>query len=318
MKKRFLPLCLATSTLLTFPTTSTATFYNETSPFIELEAMKMFCTVRVDLSRSNVEIAQDIEPTLSSMGWAVRLHPDADQALQNRFEEIVQLIANTLGETVGGFEPQVIVQETAEPLGAEIPLAKPEARTFYYDLDHGTRPRPTLLKTFPIAEESQVSVKTHSMPMKQEENNSDALDALSFPSSPSGGSGIQEKGRIFGVINFGSFAFTPAFTLPKISALKQFTESRFEISRGVSPLRPRLSRLSLPPKASKEPFKEPFKMRDFLNKLQKMALANWLKAEVISPFVAGILLLITHLRGDILLPRATALLYRRRQRGLSF
>ncbi|HBN22131.1 MAG TPA: hypothetical protein DD412_02695 [Holosporales bacterium] len=177
MKKRFLPLCLATSTLLTIPTTSTATFHNENperlryatrtlpltqttsaatlnhatmaestpetntsvlepaampKPLIELEAMKMFCTVNVDLSHSNTQIAQDIESILSSMNWVIRLHPDADNHLQNRFEEVLQLVANNLGRVIGTFEPQIVTQGVEETQFEEEPLIMIEDGGFDY------------------------------------------------------------------------------------------------------------------------------------------------------------------------------------------
>jgi len=269
-----------------------------------------------DLSRSNTQIAQDIEPTLSSLNWVMRLHPDADIALQERFEEIIQLIANNLGKSVGGIEPQIALQYTTEPSLRQETLPN-QNQTFYFDLGFEKKPRATLLTSLPISEEYQSSFKMCRDATEKEESN-DALDALSFPLSPSGGSGIQENGSVFGGMDFSSFAFTSTFISPKTSAQKQVIKSDFDVGRGISPLYPRLSKLFLPPKMPAVPLKENFKLRDFLNKLQKMALTNWLKAEVISPFVAGFLLFITYLRGDVLLPRSTALLYRRRQRGLSF
>jgi|GEM_PF-5817245 len=172
--------------------------------------------------------------------------------------------------------------------------------------------RAAALNALSFVEDSQTDFKVRQEKIESDDN--DALDALSFPSSPSGGSGIQENGSMLGGMSFDYFAFSSS----KISALKQVFKGDLESNRGISPLRPRLSKLSLPSKTPEIPFQKSFKRPDFLNKLQKIAFTNWLKAEVISPFVAGVLLLITYLRGEVLLPSATALLYRRRQRGLSF
>ncbi len=306
MKKRSLPFCFAAGTLMSVPTAS-ATY----EPFIELEAMKLFCTVNVDLSQSNIQIAQEIEPTLSSLNWTIRLHPEADTVLQDRFEEIVQLIANNLGEVVCGFEPRALAQEAEqrtqreEHVLREIPVYKGPIQT---------RPNATLLTSFSIGEEAQINFKESCNRVEQE--NDDPLDALSFPSSPSGEDGIQDNRNVFGGMNFDSFAFISAFTSSKVNAFKGVAESDIKVDKGVSPAYPRLSKVCLPPETPEPTLQKSFKFSDFLNKLQKLAFTNWLKAEAISPFMAGILLLITYLRGDMLLPRATALLYRRRQRAL--
>ncbi|NCP62167.1 MAG: hypothetical protein GW748_02505 [Alphaproteobacteria bacterium] len=315
MKKRSLSFGLVTGALLAVPMTGTASLPHAAmaEPFIELEAMKLFCTVRVDLSQSNIQIAREIEPTVSSLNWTIRLHPEADSVLQNRFESIMQLVANNLGEVVCGFEPQTLAQEAEQRTQREEPVLR---ETPVYKDPIQMRPRATLLTSFSIGEEAQINFKESCNRVEQE--NDDPLDALSFPSSPSGGDGIQENRNMFGGMSFDSFAFVSAFPSSKVNAFKGIAESDIRVDKGVSPAYPRLSKVCLPPKTPEPTLQKGFKFSDFLNKLQKIAVTNWLKAEVLSPFMAGVLLLVTYLRGDVLLPRATALLYRRRQRGLSF
>tara|TARA_R110002095_G_scaffold149966_3_gene129580 strand:- start:1557 stop:2498 length:942 start_codon:yes stop_codon:yes gene_type:complete len=307
MKKRFLPLCLVANVLALTPNTSTATVPHEpfTEPFIELEAMKMFCTVPVDLTRSNAQIAQDLEPMLSAMPWAIRLHPQADPLLQSRFEKIIQLIANNLGQVIGGFEPQSPVEEAEQVLEKEDLLREHKGSFSYYEEGLANTPPATLLKTLPMAEALQSKFEV----FEDQREDDDFLEALSFPSAPSGGKGIQGQGEsLFNRMGFDSFAFMPkGFKL-----FKSVIKSDSEVARGAWPLQERLSHLSLPLKTPTVPAQKDFKIGDFLNKLQKIALTNWVKAEVVSPFMAGLLLLLTYLRGDLVLPRTTGLLLRRR------
>lgn len=314
MKKRLLPLCLAANALTLASHTHAAP-----EPFVELEAMKMFCTVPVDLTHSNTQIAQDIEPIISTMPWLIRLHPDANPMLQIRFEEIIQLVANNVGHTIGTFEPQISLNETEQTLEREKPLAN-QKHAFYKEEGIHNVACASLLKPLPIMGESQMEVEDHYHNQREPE---DTLDILSFPSPPSGGKSIQRGGPLFGKSGFDYFAFVSrsmeSLVQKREVAFSALRENEPEVERGTSPLQAQLSKVLAPVK-SPEPFaQQDFNINDFLNKLQKAALVNWVKAEVLSPLIAGLLLLLTYLQGDLLLPRATALLSRiPRRREVAF
>lgn len=298
MKKRLLPAYLASSLALLLPTPSTAVQAPE--PFIELEAMKMFCTVRTDLSQSDAAIVQEISANFS-MPWAVRLHPQASPELQVRFERILQMLANVLDKNVGGFEPGVY---------------------------------PVVENTMKKEQVYQASVEgeiDHRFPPEMFSDHSDGMLIAQGGANqpPSSGSGFGENALMSGGDFPSGFAnevhneipvevsisFTAADVFEDLVHTPVQVPLQLVIEDSVVPAKIP-ARLSTLPKVSSQPVPQK-KPQNLLGWLHKVAIKNWLTAEVITPLTAAFLLLFTPFGGDILASKAPEFLRRRRRFSLA-
>lgn len=292
MQKRLLPFYLAAS-LVSTPSTAV----QAPEPFIELEAMKMFCTVQLDMSQSDETIVQELSSWFS-MPWSVRLHPQAAPNLQDRFQHIMQQVANELGQDVGGFAPG-IYPPVKRPFIEEDP--RPESVYISYEIQRSFLPN---LRD-EAAEENFIDQSNIQPPSSGGGPGQGTLRGSAF--LPRGFSYENFKSSTVlatSKILFEKLIYSLKDPVYKVSHLIK-EENMSRAARKMPSALPKIVILFDRPESLK-------KSHHLLGWLHCVALKNWVKAEVITPLIAAILLLLTPLCGDVFGSTSPIFLRRRR------
>ena len=270
------------------------------TPILEFEGMKMKCTIRVTAEGPNNEVlANELIRNASyclEQNWSVKRAQNISRDMNNRFEGIMQLVAQKLGRSILGFSP--ILQKKKNP-------------TLPTSLFHAKRPEMPAPSQWTAALQTKVFEPEEKDPLL-------AYNAPQNPGGPESGTGSSGSDGV----GYGGFPDGFAQDLPDeellsspVTHVSEALDVVEEIHHGAPATHP-IQRLPTQPVSKNRADIWPLKATPE-NRFKLFLNQHLVRANILTPFTAGILLLLMHLSQETLRPVAAMIPLRRvRRRAL--